>query len=276
MSSTRSVWGFVTAACISWSCLGETSASDFSKFLHSAFDRTYQRSPSGTEFDYHANLGRKQGPLENYIAIYGSDEYFVNRAQRNYNFYVQQLFQTFLGRSPRQDELRYWVVQFQRSGVNRRDMVRRFCQANSVTQLPCLLPTQPVFTPPATVTAIASELVSRASLFVSLVQTEVGYSRYGRQVVQQGRQFASVAEQYRQTVVNTGSTRQQVQVAVDNLERSLRAVEGQFYRVSGASPHSQNVLQQLSLLVRAARTTPISPGRSSLWPHQTSYLVMPR
>ena len=248
MSSSRCVCSLVAAACISWSCIGETSASDFSKFLHSAFGETYQRSPSGTELNYHANLSRNQGPLETYITICGSDEYFVNRAQRNYDFYVQQLYQTFLGRSPRQDELRYWVVQFQRSRVNRLEMVRRFCQANSVTQLPSSLPTRPVYTPPANVAGIASELVSRASLFVSLVQTEVGYSSYGRQVVQQGRQFASVAEQYRQTVSNTASTRQQFQVAVDNLDRSLRAVEAQFYRVAwGIAQQSKCIAAAISV-----------------------------
>ena len=261
---------FLLTSCIGSACLGVASGSDLSEFLHNVFEDKYQRSPTGTDLNYHASLTRNQGPLENYIAIFGSDEYFVNRAQRNYDVYVTQLYQTFLGRNPRQDELRYWVVQFQRAGVNRREMVRRFCQANLVTQLPSNLPSPPTFRPPATAPAIGAELVSRANLFVSFVQNEVGYSSYGQQVVRQGRQFAAVAEQYRQVVANPRSTRQQVRIAIDNLERSLQTLESQFHRVSGASPHSQSILQQLSQLVSAARTTPIGLPEQPIAPPVTA------
>jgi hypothetical protein len=114
------------------------------------------------------------------------------------------------------------------------------------------------------------ELATRANLFVSLVQSEVGYSGYGRRVVRQGQQFASVAEQYRQVVASGTSTRQQIQIATDNLDRSLHSLEVEFHRVSGASPHSQNVLQQLSQLVDAARRSPIALPEQPIAPPSTS------
>ena len=125
--------------------LAEAYGSDLSDFLHSVFDEQQQRRPSGAELNYHANLTRQQGPLENYIVLCGSDDYFVNQAQRNLETYVARLYQVFLGRNPRPDELRYWVIQFQQSRVDRREMVRRFCRASGVTQLPSSLPTQPAF-----------------------------------------------------------------------------------------------------------------------------------
>jgi hypothetical protein len=173
---------FLLASGIVWLCAGVACGSDLSEFLHAVFNDKYQRSPTGTELSYHANLSRDQGPLENSIAICGSDEYFVNRAQRNYEVYVTQLYQTFLGRNPRQDELRYWVAQFQQLGVSRRDMVRGFCQANLVTQLPGYVPSPPMYWPPSTTTAIASECVSRANLFrtCSSFSYDVGRSRFSR------------------------------------------------------------------------------------------------
>jgi hypothetical protein len=80
-------------------------------------------------------------------------------------------------------------------------------------------------------------------------------------VVQQGQQLLSVADQYRQVVASGDVTGQQARIAADNLERSLQDLERDFYRVSGASTHSQRVLQQISQLVTAARSAPL--GRPS-------------
>ncbi len=112
------------------------SGSDLSKFLHSVFDDHHQRSPNGTEMYYHANLSRNNGPLESYIALVSSNDFFVNQCQRNTQVYVTRLYQIFLNRDPFPDELRFWVNQYYAGGENRGNLVRQFCQANNIYSVP--------------------------------------------------------------------------------------------------------------------------------------------
>ncbi len=258
ISTQAALVGFVLLAA------SVASGSDFSKALHAAFDNQMGREPSGSELYYHANVNRGQGPLENYILMCGSDDYFVNQAQRNLEVYVTRLYQTFLGRNPRPDEVRFWVTQFQQGRVSRVAIVRQFCQTNHVTQLPSFAPSQPVFQVPATAPEIAAQLVAKVNLFVSLVQGELGNSYYGQNIVTQSRSLLSVAEQYRQLLQSSGRTGQQVQIAADNVERALQVLEQEYRRVPGASSHCQIVLQQISQLVTAAR------GASNAWASQTT------
>jgi hypothetical protein len=155
--------------------------------------------------------------------------------------------------------MRYWVIQFQQSRIDRREMVRRFCRANGVTQLPNVLPTQPTFFVPRTAAEIASELVAHVELFVGLLQSEIGYSSYGRTVIQEGQRLLAVTQQYYQVLQSNTSTREQMNIAADNVERTLQQLEAEFHRVPGVSPQSQRVLQQVSQLVAAAQS--VFPSR---------------
>ncbi len=245
---------FSFAVCASLMLLASVSrASNFSQFLHAAFNDQMGRAPTGTELYHHANIARANGPLESYIQMCASDDYFITRAQHDMEVYVTRLYQTFVGRNPRPDEVRFWVNQFQQSNVDRVVLVRRFCQVNHVTQLPGLVPSRPVFVVPTRAAAIAAQLVSRLNLFISLVQTELGGSFYGRDVLAQARRLLTAAEQYRQLLGAPGTTGQQIQIAADNVETTLQALEREYHRVPGASVHCQAVLQQISQLTTAAR-----------------------
>ncbi len=233
-----------------------TFGSDLSKFLHRLFDDHANRAPSGPELNVHANLHRTAGPLENYIVLLGSEDYFIRQAHRDPRVYVTRIYQTFLGRDPRPDELRFWIVQFQQGQVSRREVLRRFVRANRITQLPSLLPSRPVFRVPSTAPQIATELVNRTDLFINLVSTELGSSRFGRSLTQSARGLLAVAQSYRQVVGDPNTTGQQLKITLDNLERSLQELEGLFSRLPGVSPQSQAVLHEISELVTAARTAP--------------------
>ncbi len=227
--------------------------SDLTEFVQRMFQEQYQRPPTGVELNYYANLSRTNGPLENYIEIYGSDEFFANQSRGSYQVFVTRLFQTFLGRSPRPDELNYWVVQFQRSGGNRRDMVRQFCNANRITQLPGGWLQQPGISVPRDIAEIARQLVYQSGLFVNLIRNELGYSVYGARLVAEGQTLAANALQFQQVSQNLAATNLQWQQSLGNLDRSLASVESEFYRIPGASPQSQQVLQQVSHLILTAR-----------------------
>ena len=137
--------------------------SDLTEFVQRMFQEQYQRPPTGVELNYYANLSRTNGPLENYIEIYGPDN-FSDQSRGNYQVFVKQTISDIPGRVPRPDELNYWVVQFQRSGGNRRDMVRQFCNANRITQLPGGWLQQPGIFVPRDIAEIARQLVYQSGL----------------------------------------------------------------------------------------------------------------
>jgi hypothetical protein len=155
--------------------------SELSKFLHAVFEEQQGRSPTGSEKYYYSNLSRSAGPLESYIAMVSSYDYYVIQCQRNAQVYITRLYQTFAGRDPYSDELRFWVNQFQASGTDRAAFVRRFCQANNIYSVPgAAPPARPSFRPPATPTAIADALVAKASLLGNLVRNSPVWSQIGQ------------------------------------------------------------------------------------------------
>ncbi len=229
------------------------SSSELSQFLHSVFDEQYQRNPSGTDLYYHSNIYREQGPLENYIAICSSDDFFYRQAHQDPTTYIVSLYDTFVGRRPRPDELDFWVNQFRQSGSPRELFVRRFCEANRVNQLPSFLPTQSGFQTPASAPETANQLVSNIELFINLVRTDLGGSVYARNVIDQSRQLLSAAQQYRQIVFTPQHTTQQAAMALGSMDRSLQGLQQEFHRVPGVSLQCQNVLHQIAQLVDASR-----------------------
>ncbi len=242
------------------------SGSDLSSFLHSVFDEQYQRSPSGSDLYYQAGIYRDQGPLENYIAIYSSNEFYINQAHQDPATYIASLYQTFLGRSPRPDELNFWVTQFQQSGVRRDLFVRRFCEANRITQLPSFLPTQPAFQAPTSGPEIATQLVSRVELFIKLVWSELGNSVYGQSLTNRARQLLATAQQYRQVVFSSQRTPEQVRIASDNMNRTLLTLQQEFHRLPGVSSQCQTVLDQISRLVEASYSAIDARGQAPARP----------
>ncbi|MCR9293191.1 MAG: hypothetical protein NXI32_10760 [bacterium] len=226
--------------------------SDLSKLLHAVFDESSHRQPTGSELNYYSNVFRNQGSLEGYIQLMGSNDYFVSQSQRNWENYVNSLYVTMLGRPPRGDELRFWVQQFQVAGSPQVEMVREFCRANRVTQLPSSMPQLPPYQLPNNNAAIANELVNEVNLFSSLISRDIGGSRFGGRLVELSRNLLSVSEQYREIVSSPRYTGNHVAMSADNLERAMQALEEEYHRVPGASYQSQQILYRISQLVSAA------------------------
>jgi hypothetical protein len=247
------------------------AASDLSEFLHQVFDKHVGRAPSGMEMNYQANLMRDRGPLESYISLFGSDDYFVNRAQRNDEVYVRNLYRTFLLREARPDEVRYWVNRFAQPGANRRGTLRSFLRSYHVTQLPSF-PAECRPTPyrvPASTAEIASELIAQVELFIQTYRHEVGGARYGRTVLDQASRLLTVSSQYQDALRSRSTTTQQLRIASENLEQALQGLEAEFCRVPGASPMSRQILGRISRLVTAARLAyreTSNPGSGNGWP----------
>ncbi|MCU0962749.1 MAG: DUF4214 domain-containing protein [Pirellulaceae bacterium] len=246
-----------TLLTVSWVGLS-ARGSDLSKFLHAAFDQQYSRPPTGTETNYYANVWRSAGPLEASIRMVSSEDYFAGQCRRDPQLYVTRLYQVFLQRDPRGDELRYWVGQFlYTDGTDRVTFVRQFCQANNVLQLPAAAVSYPgVVQLPGTASSSAATLVAKVDLLRSLVQREMGGTRFGRAVLDTVTNLLSAAMQYRDTAQTPQSTSQQVQIAADNVARALDGVERQFRAVPAASAQVQNLLWEIRQLVPAAGYPP--------------------
>lgn len=230
-------------------------ASDFTEFLHQLFDEHVGREPTGIEVNQYAGLNRSQGLLGSYVALFASEEYFAGRCQRNYEVYVRNLYRVFLMRDPRVDELRFWVNQFAQGGADRVTVLRRFLEANRVSQLPSFPPSQqpPVFRPPGRPAEIASQLVSETRLFDETIRRDLGGTRYGRVVSDRAVRLQTVALQYQDLWRARNVDSNQLRIALGNVESAYRDLEVEFNRVPSASPVGRDMLWRISQLVSAAR-----------------------
>ncbi len=243
--------------------------SDLSEFLHAVFDNHYQRAPTGAEINYYSNLSRNAGPLESYIAMVSSDDYFVNQCQRNTQVYVTRLHQLFLGRDPQPDELRFWVNQYQSGRLDRSSLVRQFCQTNNINAVPGAPSLyRPSFRPPTNAVSCADALLTKVRLLNQVVTREFGGTWFGQNLLKSTASLQATTSQFRDAVSSRNSTQQQIRIAADNLERALQQVESQFRAVPSASDQCRNLLWEISELVTAARAastawqgrpTPASP-----------------
>lgn len=229
--------------------------SDLSKFLRELFSDMSGREPTGSELNYHAELNRQGGSLDNAIVLFSSDEVYATQSHGDPNLYVNRMFQTFLGREPRLDEQTFWVSQMQNPGNRRVDLVRWFCQSNHVTQLPSFLPSPPAYYPPTSGSDIASQLVERTNLLVNFLKAELGQTYYGNQVLEDGYRLFALTKQYRNVVRSADSTQQQVQIVIGNMDKALQDLERGYYRVPGSSSQSKQMLHQVSQLVAAAQNS---------------------
>ncbi len=96
----------LSAIVLAWSpTVG--SASDFSKFSRELIKDNHNWEPNGAELNHYSHVSRDRGPLEAYLNMLASDDVYVRQLQRNTEAYVNQIFQTFLQRPPREDEMRF-------------------------------------------------------------------------------------------------------------------------------------------------------------------------
>lgn len=255
------------AVAVLWVGSLPAAASDLSEMLQTVFNNVHKRPPTGTEVNYYNNLARTNGPLDSYISMIGSDDYYVSQCQQNAEVYVQRLYQAFLHRDPQPDEVRFWVNQLQSGNADRITVVRSFCQANHVRQVPSFpQPNQPSFSPPATPSAIAEQVIAKSNQLAGTVQRELGGTRLGRKVLDAAATLLTVGAQYRDVVNSQNSTSDQLRTATENLESALQAVETQFRKVPAASSECQNLLKQISQLVSAARHAGRIPSAAPIAP----------
>jgi ABC-type transporter Mla subunit MlaD len=250
--------GLLVACC---SLDSPARGSDLSKFLHAIFDDHHNRPPTGGEINYYANVSRTEGPLETYIRMVSSNEYYVTQCQQDAEVYVTRLHQIFLHRDPRSDEVRFWTNQLlQTPGGDRAGFVRQFCLANNVQQVPsAAVPYEAVYRAPTSSSAAADALVIKVALLRNLVEREMGGTRFGRGVLEATASLQSATAQYRDTLNSRQTTDAQLRIAADNLEQALQKLENQFYSVPGTSNQTRNLLWEISQLTTAAR---LSAGNS--------------
>jgi len=231
--------------------------SDLSKFLHAVFDDHHDRPPTGAETNYYAHLSRTEGPLEAYIRMVSSEDYYVTQCRQDADLYVTRLYQLFLHRDPRPDEQRFWVTQYRLTrGADRATFVREFCQANNVQQVPSApLPYRADMRLPNSAAAVAEALVGKVTLLQSFIQREMGGTRFGREVLNAIAALRSASMQYRDTVNSPQSSDSQLQISAGNVARAWQQVESQFHAVPAASAQALDLLWDLSELVEAAGTT---------------------
>jgi len=230
--------------------------SDLSKFLHAVFDQQQGRQPTGAELNYYANVSRESGPLESYIQMVASRDFYLNQCRGNDELYVTRIHQLFLHREPRPSEVNFWVFQLQQTP--NRDLVafvRQFCQVNNLQQVPSgPLPYQPTFQPPASSASAADLLVTKIALFRQMVSREVGVTRYGTRLLEEVAVLEAAGAQFRDTVNSPRSTDQQISLAGQNLTSAYQDVVEEFRTVPAASSACQNLLWEISRLVQSSES----------------------
>jgi hypothetical protein len=245
--------------------------SDLSVFLHSVFEDQYGRVPTGTEVNYYSNVSRTEGPLESQIRMVAADSYYHGPCKQNPDIYITRVYEIFLGRAPTADELRYWVGQLPRGTSNERAaFIRRFCQANNlvyyVPSTPAAFPA--VVRPSNSQSNTAETLVAKATLLNDMIRSEMGGTRFGRDLASKSATLVSAAAQYRDTVGSPRSTSQQVAIAAANVGLAVRDLTEQFRSVPGASAACDNTLWEVSQLANSIRpadgAAPAQPPRNAI------------
>lgn len=243
----RRLW-FLAAVVLAWSPRGGL-ASDFSKFLRELVKDQHNREPKGTELNHYSNVSRDRGPLEAYLQMLASDEVYVRQLQRNTEAYVNKLYQTFLQRPPREDEMRFWFNQFQVNGPQQRlEMLRTFCQSNNIRDVPgYTTPNPPRYPYGGNDWQAANSLVDKVLLFINLADRELGGSRFGNDIDRSARALLAASQQYQR--LSPSASAGQRQTAAGNVRRSVDQLESLMRSVPGASSQCQSVLWDISQLV---------------------------
>jgi hypothetical protein len=184
-------------------------------------------------------------PLDVQATILGSDEFFNQKGRDTQAFLIETL-QSVTWEEPTLSELRRWT---DRLNVLRGD---RFAVAREILMAEGQSTGGGVSSGPQTA-ELATRLASASKLLVDTIDLEIGGTLQGRQANLKAQALWDAAEQLRRTVAVNGYRPTDATLALQNVERSLTALQSTLNNPAGTAPGASGIARRIGALAEEAQ-----------------------
>lgn len=215
-------------------------------------------------------------PLDVQATILGSDEFFNQKGRDTQSFVIETL-QSVNWEEPTVSDLRRWTDRLTVLRGDRFALAREILLANDQAGGG----TTPVG---PNLSETAARLSTAAKLLVDTIDFEIGGTQQGRQANLKAQALWDSTEQLRRTVGVTGYRPTEASLAVQNVERSLTALQSTLNSPAGTAPGAAGIarrvgtmIDELEVALRPAvtqpRPLPGTPPAPSIGPTAEKLLV---
>lgn len=204
-------------------------------------------------------------PLDVQATILGSDE-FYNQKGRDPQAFLIETLQSVTWNEPTVSELRRWTDRLNALRGDRFAVAREMLIANGQS-IGGTIGGIGGSTGPQ-LADVSTRLSSASKLLVDTIDLEIGGTQQGRQAHLKGQALWDAAEQFRRTVAVTGYRPTDATLALQNVARSLTALQSTLNNPAGTAPGASGIARRIGALadeaelaLRPAGTSP-RPGTS--------------
>jgi hypothetical protein len=212
--------------------------------------RDYLGREVGPELKAWAELLRGgMSPLDVQATILGSDEFYNQKGRDTQSFLIETL-QSVTWEEPTVSELRRWTDRLNALRGDRFAVAREILIAENQSAGGSGF--GGVATGPQ-VAEVATRLSSASKLLVDTIDLEIGGTLQGRQANLKSQALWDAAEQLRRTVAVIGYRPTDAALGLQNVERSLTALQSTLNNPAGTAPGASGIARRISTLSEEAQ-----------------------
>ena len=222
--------------------------------------RLWYRKYLGREVDpagidrYVGLLRQGSSPLDCQAELLGSDEYYARQGSTLDGF-IAGLFRDVLGRNPTGSDFRSWRNTFNRNGGNRQVLARQFLGQAGVQVENSTPPIPSPNLPPGASRDMIGQILRRSELFTAMIQTEIPGTPQARQCIIRAMAVQNAAVNLQNQFA--GNLPPNVLVnSLNALERAYGALRERLARPPGTAPNSEQIANQIGMLIGNLKNTP--------------------
>ncbi len=220
-------------------------------FIVQMYSKYYARNPSNREVDVWMQGIRRGDTLQDIHASFiSSDEYFANRGNNETEWIIGMFFAN-MGRSPQQNELRFWLDRYRNLRQNRRAVAQEFLQSIGGETGPVIgWPTNPgTGIDTSGIQALSAQLITNAQLLVQSIRSETSGLTGGLARIQ-ANNLLSAAQNSRDAYAGAGRDPQAAQSAHRSLDAAIQGLSSSLRNEYSAN-NSRYYLTQIAQVHQA-------------------------
>lgn len=219
-------------------------------FVVQMYSKYYGRTPSNREIDVWMQGIRRGDTLQDIHASFiSSDEYFANRGNNESEWIIGMFFAN-MGRSPQQNELRFWLDRYRNLRQNRRAVAQEFLQSIGGETGPVIgWPTNPSTIDTNGIQALSAQLITNAQLLTQSVRSETSGLTGGLARIQ-ANNLLSAAQNSRNAYASAGRDPQLAQSAHRSLDAAIQGLSSSLRNEYNAN-NSRYYLTQITQVHQA-------------------------
>jgi hypothetical protein len=219
----------------------------YSRFLGREVD------PSGVQ-RYVGLLRQGSSPLDIQAELLGSDEYY-NRQGATLDGFIAGLFRDVMGRNPTGADFRSWRHTFNRNGGNRQTLARQFLGQAGVQVDNSTPPIPPPNLPPGSHRDLLSQIVRRSEQCSAMIQVEIPGTLQGRQCILRIQAMQNAALNLQNQLAGSFPPGALAN-SLSALEQAYAALRDRLARPPGTAPNSEQIANNLGMLIANLRSIP--------------------